>query len=75
LLAELIRNRDLRRQVAGNAYCWVRDNRLLAHHYRQRYQWYLEMLQRLPQLNDELRSRVPELFAVAAGAQAETSSG
>jgi spore maturation protein CgeB len=71
LLAELIRNRDLRRQVAGNAYRWVRENRLLAQHYRQRYQWYLEMLQRLPQLNEELRGRVPALFAADAGANAE----
>jgi SAM-dependent methyltransferase len=63
LLAELIRNRALRRRVAARAYQWVRKHRLLAQHFRERYQWYLQMLDRLPQLNEELRRRVPELFA------------
>jgi hypothetical protein len=48
--------------VAGRAYEWVRDNRLLSQHYRRRYEWYLRMRELLPQLNEELRERAPEVF-------------
>ena len=58
----LISDAQTRRQIAGNAYEWVRDNRLLCGHYRQRRDWYLQMLDELPRLNAELRDRLPELF-------------
>jgi glycosyltransferase involved in cell wall biosynthesis len=58
----LIADAQTRRQIAGNAYEWVRDNRLLCGHYRQRRDWYLQMLDELPRLNAELRDRLPELF-------------
>lgn len=61
-LRELIKNTNLRHKLAANAYNWVRENRLLCQHYRQRRDWYLQMRDRLPRLNEELRSRVPELF-------------
>jgi precorrin-6B methylase 2/glycosyltransferase involved in cell wall biosynthesis len=61
-LCNLIEDQDLRRRLATNAYLWARDNRLLAQHYRARYEWYLDMVNRLPQLNEELRARVPQLF-------------
>lgn len=61
-LNELILNTQLRHQIAANAYTWVRDNRLLCHHYTQRRQWYLQMRDRLSELNQQLRQRVPELF-------------
>lgn len=61
-LHELVGNTQLRRQIAANAYEWVRDNRLLSQYYRQRHEWYLEMRDRLPELNEALRSRVPQLF-------------
>jgi len=61
-LKKLIANVEYRRQIANNAYNWVKDNRLLSQHYRQRYNWYLEMRSQLPRLNEELRQRVPELF-------------
>jgi spore maturation protein CgeB len=61
-LRELIRNRDLRRRIAGEAYNWVKENRLHSQHYRKRYEWYLRMRDMLPHLNQELRVRVPELF-------------
>ncbi len=60
-LRELIRNHDLRSRVAQKAYAWVKERRLQSQHYRTRYQWYLQMLDRLPQLNEELRRRAPEL--------------
>ncbi len=62
-LRELIANRGLRRRLAANAYAWVREQRLLSQHYRKRYEWLLQMRDRLPQLNEELRQRAPELFA------------
>lgn len=61
-LRKLIASRDLRRRLAANAYDWVAKNRLLSQHYRARYDWYRELRSRLPQLNEELRQRAPELF-------------
>ena len=61
-LQELIKNSQLRQQLASNAYQWVAENRLLSQHYQQRRDWYLQMRDRLPELNKELRDRVPELF-------------
>ncbi|VXD21540.1 putative glycosyltransferase [Planktothrix serta PCC 8927] len=58
---ELIINTSLRRKIATNAYNWVRDHRLLCQHYQQRREWYLQMRDQLPSLNQELRQRVPEL--------------
>jgi hypothetical protein len=63
----LLADRNLRRCLAQNAYQWVRDQRMLAQHYRQRHAWYLQMLDQLPRLNEQLRERVPELFAGDAG--------
>ena len=60
-LNQLLDRPDYRRSIAANAYRWVKENRLLCQHYRQRYQWYLEMRDRLPELNAALRDRVPEL--------------
>ncbi|MGC9502373.1 glycosyltransferase [Baaleninema sp.] len=61
-LRRLLQDTPWRRQMADNAYGWVRDNRLLSQHYRERYDWYLEMRSRLPELNQALRQRVPEVF-------------
>ncbi|MEG3897422.1 MULTISPECIES: methyltransferase domain-containing protein [unclassified Microcoleus] len=61
-LNSLISDTSMRREIAANAYEWVRDNRLLCGHYRQRRDWYLQMRDELPRLNAELRDRLPELF-------------
>ncbi|PSB52088.1 glycosyl transferase [filamentous cyanobacterium Phorm 6] len=62
-LNALISDTQMRRKIAANAYEWVRDNRLLCGHYRQRRDWYLQMRDDLPRLNAELRGRLPELFS------------
>ncbi|OCR02795.1 glycosyl transferase [Oscillatoriales cyanobacterium USR001] len=62
-LNALITDTQMRQQIANNAYQWVRENRLLSQHYRQRRDWYLQMRDELPRLNAELKSRLPELFA------------
>jgi hypothetical protein len=62
-LRTLLDNRDLRRALAAKAYEWVKANRLLSQHYRQRAEWYRQMVDLLPQLTADLRQRVPELFA------------
>ena len=59
----LISETQTRQQIAASAYEWVRDNRLLCRHYKQRRDWYLQMRQELPRLNAELRDRLPELFS------------
>jgi SAM-dependent methyltransferase len=63
MLTRLIGDPAGRRQIALRAYDWLRTNRLLSQHYRTRREWYLKMRDRLPQLNEQLRSRLPELFA------------
>jgi SAM-dependent methyltransferase len=62
LLDRLIRDAPFRRRLALNAYRFVADNRLLARHFRVRYDWYRQMLDRRVELNVELRRRMPELF-------------
>ena len=61
-LNSLITDTQMRRQIAANAYKWVRENRLLSQHYHQRRDWYLQMRDEMPRLNAELQSRLPELF-------------
>ncbi|MEI6287250.1 MAG: methyltransferase [Bacillota bacterium] len=61
-LRQLIDDQSLREAIRKNAWQWVKSNRLLAQHYRQRYDWYTAMLDKLPQLNIELRERAPELL-------------
>ncbi|TVR04184.1 MAG: glycosyltransferase [Phormidium sp. GEM2.Bin31] len=58
----LVTDTPWRRQLAQNAYNWVRDQRLLSLHYRERVAWYWQMRSRLPELNEALRQRVPEIF-------------
>jgi glycosyltransferase involved in cell wall biosynthesis/SAM-dependent methyltransferase len=61
-LKQLIEQTSFRRQLAENAYQWVKQHRLLCQHYRQRHEWYLEMYDRLPELTLALRDRVPQIF-------------
>ncbi|MGB3509507.1 MAG: methyltransferase domain-containing protein [Microcoleaceae cyanobacterium] len=59
---QLIIDENFRDKIRINAYNWVKNNRLLCQHYRQRREWYLQMRDKLPSLNQELKNRVPELF-------------
>jgi glycosyltransferase involved in cell wall biosynthesis len=59
----LLRDGGLRQRLTAAAWAWARDHRLLAQHYRRRYDWYLHLRSQLPRLNAELRQRAPELFA------------
>jgi len=61
-LERLIRDPEGRHRMVANAYHWVRENRMLSRHYRQRHEWYLQMRDALPRLTEALSSRVPELF-------------
>jgi glycosyltransferase involved in cell wall biosynthesis/SAM-dependent methyltransferase len=61
LLDRLIREGPLRRALARNAYRYVAEHRLLARHFRARYDWYRAMLAQRDRLDAELRQRVPEL--------------
>ncbi|NEP82835.1 MAG: glycosyltransferase [Okeania sp. SIO3C4] len=61
-LRQLITDENFIKRIAINAYDWVKNNRLLSQNYRQRRDWYLQMRDELPRLNEELKSRVPELF-------------
>ncbi len=61
-LHRLIDDAILRRTLADAAYRYVAENRMLAGHYRERYDWYAKLLSKKPMLDRELRQRVPELF-------------
>ncbi|NEQ36595.1 MAG: glycosyltransferase [Okeania sp. SIO3I5] len=59
---QLIIDKNLRKRIVNQAYNWVKNNRLLCQYYRQRRDWYLQMRDELPRLNEELKNRLPELF-------------
>lgn len=60
-LRTLIFNKKLRREVAENAYNYVKHNRLMSQHYEERIDWYLELLAKLPELNEEVHKRLEKL--------------
>ncbi len=59
---ELLISPSLRQQLGQAAYQWVAQNRLLEHHAQDRAKWYFQMRDRLPELNEALKQRAPELF-------------
>ena len=59
----LIENPAKRRELAQNAYDYVKNNRLLSQHYEERLDWYRELLERLPELNKETQQRIEKLSA------------
>ena len=60
-LRQLIEDAALRETIAANAYDYVKKNRMLWQHYEKRVEWYRSMLNRLPELTEQLLERVPEL--------------
>ena len=54
----LINNSQKRCEVAEKAYDYVKYNRLLSQHYEERWDWYNELLDRLPELNAEVKKRI-----------------
>ena len=66
-LRTLIDHPDTRARLATNNYAYVRDHRLLSQHFRQRHQWYLDLLGRKSELTNQLLQRVPELARLQSG--------
>ena len=62
-LQQLVENASHRQTIVDAAHAYVKSERLLSHHYRKRLDWYQELLTRLPELNAQLKARVPELFS------------
>ena len=58
----LIRNKNLRRKVAEEAYSYVRHERLMSQHYEERLDWYRELLARLPELTAEAERRIAKFI-------------
>ena len=54
----LINNSQKRCEVAEKAYDYVKHNRLLSQHYEERWDWYNELIARLPELNAETQKRI-----------------
>jgi len=61
-LRSLIVDTELRLTLAKQSTKWVAEHRLLEHHAADRARWYYAMRDRLPELNADLKARVPELF-------------
>lgn len=60
-LSRLIEDATLRRRLSENAWDWVKENRLLSKHYRQRLEWYHSLYSRYDELTEAIRRRVPGL--------------
>ena len=58
----LIKNRNMRREVAEAAYSYVRYERLMSQHYEERLDWYRELLARLPELTAEAQVRIEKFI-------------
>lgn len=65
-LRHLLDDAGFRRRLAGNAYRYVAEKRLLSQHIQERLEWYTAMLEKLPRLTDELYQRMPILRGRAA---------
>lgn len=61
LLRHAITSPEHRRELATNAYAYVRDNRMLGQHFRKRLAWYRDLLSSKGDLTRQLLERVPEL--------------
>lgn len=60
---QLVLDTELRQHLGERSMAWVIKHRLMKDRSRERAEWYLEMRDRLPELNADLEQRVPELFA------------
>ncbi|MBP2316542.1 glycosyltransferase family protein [Azospirillum soli] len=60
-LNRLIADTEWRAGIAERAYRYVRDNRLMAQHFRKRLDWYRSLLERKDELDARLFERVPAL--------------
>jgi hypothetical protein len=58
----LIKNKNLRRKVAEEAYSYVRHERLMSQHYEERLDWYRELLAKLPELTAEAEARIAKFI-------------
>jgi SAM-dependent methyltransferase len=61
-LRRLISDEHLRGRLARNAYDQVARRRLLSRHFRERFEWYRDLLARKNELDRDLRARAPALF-------------
>lgn len=61
-LNTLIKNKNLRRKVAAEAYSYVRHERLMSQHYEERLDWYRELLAKLPELTAEAEARIAKFI-------------
>ena len=57
-LALLLQDGQRRRAIAGQAYQWVRDNRMLCRHYLKRLEWYQHLHANYDALTAEIYQRV-----------------
>jgi glycosyltransferase involved in cell wall biosynthesis len=64
-LERLIGDAGLAQRIGENAHHYVAENRMLASHFRARYEWYRDMFQRKSKLEVDLYARAPEIKATA----------
>lgn len=56
--AKLVEDEAVRNSIRKNAYNYVRQERLLVQHYRERYEWYMSLYSELPELDRQLMERI-----------------
>lgn len=59
-LAALIEDDSLRKKMREAAYLYVKENRLLCQHYKERLYWYQSLLNELPAKSADLLKRIEE---------------
>ena len=57
-LARLLQDAPWRRELAGKAYEWVKENRLLCRHYEKRLAWYESLREQYDLLTEEIYQRM-----------------
>lgn len=60
-LTQLVEDATYRQRLVANAWEWVKENRLLSQHYRDRLDWYESLFDRYEELTVAIGERVPEL--------------
>jgi hypothetical protein len=61
-LHKLVKFPEMRSDRAPDAFTYIKIDRLLSKHYRDRHEWYKSLLERKDELDAKLKERAPELF-------------
>ncbi len=58
---QILGDAALRQKVAQEAYQWVKENRMLAYHYKERLEWYASLWENYEKLTQDIFRRMQEI--------------